>query len=61
MVLISVPSGSPQGLAIFSQAQDNQPDTQPSLQLIFRNIGMGPVMDPIFNTLRRRWMSIRTK
>ncbi|XP_053214175.1 uncharacterized protein LOC128397471 [Panonychus citri] len=65
-VLISVPTSYSQppnqgsGIAVFSSASDNQPDTQPSWQLIFRNIGLGSMTDPVFNILKRRWDSIRT-
>ncbi|XP_015788190.1 uncharacterized protein LOC107365227 [Tetranychus urticae] len=61
-ILISVPSSSTQGtggLAVFSSASETQPDSKPSWQLIFRNIGLGSMTDPVFNVLKRRWDSIR--
>lgn len=47
-------------ISIFS-SKPGELDTSPSIQLILRNIGFGLLTDPVFNRLRRRWDTLRTR
>ena len=47
-------------MAIFS-SKPGEIESQPSLQLLLRNIGLGLLTDPVFFRVRRRWDTLRSR